>query len=367
MSKHILIISWFLIISYHAIAQNGFTAKDSTIKVHNSLLGSGMIIKSAYYIDGVLETNQKGNAIQFDTKSSWKRNKGFIDGIVISRKKVPFLFPVGNKNVYRPVLLSNPLNATVRYSYEKPINNKQFNPNEIYKISDLEYWTLSGNQPSKITLTYNKESLVSEMTDEDLTKLTIVAWNGTNWTKIESQVDNLPIDLSNSQLNKSILHSTALQGSITTLQEIDLKKYTLFTFASYHTSISSELDLFTKIDQEMRPYNLLKRIHFGFNGKDLSEYSTGILRKLCVEIKNNPNSKIKLVGHADSYGSASYNYALGLKRAESIKNFFFNNGIQNIEVDIRSEGENDPKVVCQECPARFMVLNRRVDIYILNE
>lgn len=363
--KHLIQLLFLGLITNYVSAQ-GIRSQGQSMQIHNSLTGFGLVISQHYEIDGIMQSNSKGNSITFGPNSSWKRvGKGYIEGNVTSRKKADFLFPVGDKNIYRPLRLSNSTNAIVYYQNQTAPNIKQFNTNEIDRISEVEHWNISSINTSKITLTYDKESLISELTGEDLTKLTIVGWNGTNWSRIDSEVDNLIDDLNNSISKKSIVHSTAEQGSISSINEVNLKGYTYFTLASYHTTITSEIDLFSKIDNEMKPYNLLKRIHFAFNSKDLSEYSINVLSKISAEIKKNPNSKIKLVGHADFYGSASYNYALGLKRSESIKNYLSTHGINNVEIDVRSEGENDPKVLCQTCPSRFMVLNRRVDIYIL--
>lgn len=50
---------------------------------------------------------------------------------------------------------------------------------------------------------------------------------------------------------------------------------------------------------------------------------------------------IDLVGHTDRLGSEEYNYNLGLKRAETVKNYLQQGGIE-AEITVASAGESQP-------------------------
>lgn len=68
---------------------------------------------------------------------------------------------------------------------------------------------------------------------------------------------------------------------------------------------------------------------------------------------------IKLEGNCDEFGSDEYNYALGLRRANAVKDSLVAQGIDATAISMVSFGESNP--VCldktQECWAK----NRRVD------
>ena len=72
---------------------------------------------------------------------------------------------------------------------------------------------------------------------------------------------------------------------------------------------------------------------------------------------------IKLEGNCDEWGSDEYNFALGLKRADSVKKALIANGIDASKITMVSYGESNPtcSTKTQECWAN----NRRVDFKLL--
>lgn len=68
-------------------------------------------------------------------------------------------------------------------------------------------------------------------------------------------------------------------------------------------------------------------------------------------------SKIQIEGHTDSIGSDEYNFALGLKRANSVKEYLIKNNIPNNILKIKSFGTTAPV-------SNIDSKNRRVDLKI---
>lgn len=68
-------------------------------------------------------------------------------------------------------------------------------------------------------------------------------------------------------------------------------------------------------------------------------------------------SKIQIEGHTDSIGSDEYNFALGLKRANSVKEYLIKNNIPNNILKIKSFGKTAPV-------SNIDSKNRRVDLKI---
>jgi peptidoglycan-associated lipoprotein len=71
------------------------------------------------------------------------------------------------------------------------------------------------------------------------------------------------------------------------------------------------------------------------------------------------DKSIKLEGNCDEFGSDEYNYALGLKRANSVKTALVNSGIKADSISMSSFGESNP--VCLEKTKECWQKNRRVD------
>ncbi len=72
---------------------------------------------------------------------------------------------------------------------------------------------------------------------------------------------------------------------------------------------------------------------------------------------------VKVEGNCDEWGSDEYNYALGLKRADTVKASLINQGINAERITMVSYGESNP--VCNEKNKECWAKNRRVDFKLL--
>lgn len=72
---------------------------------------------------------------------------------------------------------------------------------------------------------------------------------------------------------------------------------------------------------------------------------------------------IKLEGNCDEWGSDEYNFALGLKRADSVKKALVAQGVHASNVTLVSYGESNP--TCTDKTKECWAKNRRVDFKLL--
>ncbi|MCK9492409.1 MAG: peptidoglycan-associated lipoprotein Pal [Sulfurimonas sp.] len=72
---------------------------------------------------------------------------------------------------------------------------------------------------------------------------------------------------------------------------------------------------------------------------------------------------IKLEGNCDEWGSDEYNFALGLKRASSVKKALISEGVSDSRITMVSYGESNP--VCTDKTQECWSKNRRVDFKLL--
>jgi peptidoglycan-associated lipoprotein len=112
---------------------------------------------------------------------------------------------------------------------------------------------------------------------------------------------------------------------------------------------------------------VMKSIHFRFDVFTLSEEKQEIsvenAKKIDNLSKTNNTFKVKVEGNCDEWGTDEYNYALGLKRANTVKKDLIRNGISSDRIITVSYGESNP--VCGDQTAKCWNLNRRVDYRLL--
>lgn len=99
--------------------------------------------------------------------------------------------------------------------------------------------------------------------------------------------------------------------------------------------------------QELRPSLLLKKIiknvkiYFDFNKAELREDHWPILQEAVKSLGRNPDADILITGNCDQRGSESYNLKLGRERAEAVRKFILEQGIDEDRVRIISRGKLD--------------------------
>lgn len=85
-------------------------------------------------------------------------------------------------------------------------------------------------------------------------------------------------------------------------------------------------------------------VHFDFNKALIKPEYESLIRELATATQSNKNIKVSVVGHTDTSGSNSYNYALGGRRAEAVQKMLIGYGIPASQIVAVSAGEEDLKV-----------------------
>jgi peptidoglycan-associated lipoprotein len=81
------------------------------------------------------------------------------------------------------------------------------------------------------------------------------------------------------------------------------------------------------------------KIYFTFDSYALSKEARKILEKQAEWLKANPNTIADIEGHCDEIGTDEYNFTLGLKRAQSVKNFIEQRGVDKERLSVTSFGK----------------------------
>jgi len=109
---------------------------------------------------------------------------------------------------------------------------------------------------------------------------------------------------------------------------------------------------------------ILKGVHFESGSAALTPDSYPILDEVVRSLLAYPEVRVEIRGYTDSVGSASYNLNLSQRRADSVKQYLVNAGIDPSRLIAKGYGEADP-VASNATPAG-RAENRRIEFHRLN-
>lgn len=101
---------------------------------------------------------------------------------------------------------------------------------------------------------------------------------------------------------------------------------------------------------------------FANDSTELSQDNLNYIDSIVETMNKFPQAKLKLIGHTDSSGPAAYNQTLSEKRAQSIADYLYSNGVDKTRVQVVGEGETRPKASNNTGAGRMA--NRRVEVII---
>ena len=104
---------------------------------------------------------------------------------------------------------------------------------------------------------------------------------------------------------------------------------------------------------------IMQIIYFDFDEYTLSEVSLNTLKTFLDKYQNQISNYV-IVGHTDTKGTNQYNLKLSLKRAETIKTIFLQEGIEEKNINILGKGEEFLAILTADETAH--PANRRVEI-----
>jgi peptidoglycan-associated lipoprotein len=107
---------------------------------------------------------------------------------------------------------------------------------------------------------------------------------------------------------------------------------------------------------------LTAMVFFDYDQSTIRDDSKTVLDQKIVLLRNNPGVALRIEGHADERGSVEYNLALSLRRANAIKDYLTNFGLDGSRFEVAAMGEERPleSGTSEAAYAR----NRRGEFYI---
>lgn len=95
-------------------------------------------------------------------------------------------------------------------------------------------------------------------------------------------------------------------------------------------------------EKEVKTVEVQDRVFFSYDSAQISAASKKILDVQAQWLNNNPKINIKIEGHCDERGTREYNIALGQKRANAVKNYLEEKGVDSSRMKTISYGKERP-------------------------
>jgi outer membrane protein OmpA-like peptidoglycan-associated protein len=108
---------------------------------------------------------------------------------------------------------------------------------------------------------------------------------------------------------------------------------------------------------------ILEGINFDTNKDIIKRDSKPILDRAVEVLQEYPQVRIEISGHTDSAGSYEHNVDLSQRRAESVKNYLIEAGVDGARIETRGAGPNEPIATNDTKDGRAQ--NRRIEVKIL--
>jgi len=260
---------------------------------HNLKLYTSLDIKGdMMFTSGKVITPRANDNVSFNYKNdniyAGENNSKYVDGYAAISNSTSYILPVGDKYDIHPIKINeHSKNSEFKgaYFFDNPnfpenLNN-QFDTSKkqliLKKINDVEFWCLVGTEAIDITLNWDKNSNINQLTS-DIENLRIVGWD-----KSKNKWVNL---------GKTIVKGSLLSGNITS-KKFEPDKYTALAIGT----INIETPLEGKFNVEYHNFGISPNGDgindvFVIEGLDLSlDNSIDIFNRWGVEVYHKKNYK----------------------------------------------------------------------------
>jgi len=118
-----------------------------------------------------------------------------------------------------------------------------------------------------------------------------------------------------------------------------------------------------RLKNENLKITMNSEVSFAYNSAQLTPSFHTTLGKVADILNRYPRSTIQIIGHTDSRGSAEYNQQLSEQRAQAVKWYLSDRGVDARRVFTEGRGESQPRA--SNSTEAGMQLNRRVEMLII--
>lgn len=103
------------------------------------------------------------------------------------------------------------------------------------------------------------------------------------------------------------------------------------------------IDAFTDPDNNPALAKIFRHVHFVYNSDSIKgEENFAALKNIANYLKQNPHTYLFVEGHCDERGPQAYNLALGMRRANTVRNYLAEQGVNPNHIFTISYGKERP-------------------------
>lgn len=108
--------------------------------------------------------------------------------------------------------------------------------------------------------------------------------------------------------------------------------------------------------------NIPADVSFDTGRADIKPNMRPILDQFASGLSGQPNTEVRIIGHADSTGSEAMNDQLSLQRAQATRSYLASRGVDPSRIMVAGRGEREP--VADNSTEAGRARNRRVEIFL---
>jgi OOP family OmpA-OmpF porin len=116
---------------------------------------------------------------------------------------------------------------------------------------------------------------------------------------------------------------------------------------------------------EIREIIELPGLNFENNSDRLMPGSEGVLADVAATLAGNPDLEVVVAGHTDSDGSAEFNLGLSSRRAQTVRDYLIDAGVDPVQLTAVGFGESEP-LASNDTPTG-KAQNRRVELRVIQD
>jgi len=191
------------------------------------------------FLPGIIETDRSASPgfINFTTSASWSgaSDGAHVDGFVRTFSSSSFVFPVGNGERLRMIGISGSADATAAFVDEDPAiatGVMDISNPDLEAVSNTEYWILTGNSETTVTVTWDQLTNVEDLVTGDINRLTIIGWNGTSWDIIPTTVNASALASNSTNVLDDAIATSFSIGSATSDNVINPSDFEIISLGS---------------------------------------------------------------------------------------------------------------------------------------
>jgi outer membrane protein OmpA-like peptidoglycan-associated protein len=117
-----------------------------------------------------------------------------------------------------------------------------------------------------------------------------------------------------------------------------------------------------RLNDDLLRVSVSSEASFDFDKAAIKPEFKPTLDQVAGVLRDDPNLRIRVIGHTDSVGSETYNQQLSERRARATADYLIAQGVASSQVTIEGRGESDPRTSNSTADGRAQ--NRRVEIYL---